>query len=618
MNVKIVTLCVACALLSARSSATVESEAHFLALVSEHENIVAIRCILNIMKKEIPCSTVVTLVYSNDDVDFLVETINNSECYTVIIRSFNDYNWLIKTSAYVIITENVEELAFGMSLITIDSFWNPRARIIAHAHNITYRDVDEVFNIFMKYRTYNVIFITNKETDAEVFTYFPFENGACGKKFNDAYFMTYCNDFTKIVNFFPNKYEGQMRNCNITVLVNDDMPNIIVKTIGNRTVIRGIEKYLLESMAKVEGLHLRYQITTPEQGVGVVLPNHTATGSLALLQNNEADIAAGGYILIQNRADVFDFIYGFNFASYNLYTAALDEPVWKELYIEFDIPTWALLLVSFAIIIVVTITVLNLAPKMRNSHSDLILKLWGFFYMGNSSGNLLKIIRLRLLMTCWIWFTFFIANFYTTALYSLITAYVEPVHHIGPDNLDSLPLKPCVSKSIRQLFQFAHNQTLAENEPIRNCCYANTALDTVASRTDLYTIAMTYSYVVREHQFIDDEGNRMLDAWSFSDDNILTIHLARGFPLRDRFQTLALQMYEGGFLQYYADYILHKSRSSVPSNPTIFRNIRLADLKNHYILLTMGSIASIICLIIEIYIHKRKANSDTVIISYRK
>lgn len=591
------------------SKASLMSEEHILSIANEHENTLAIDCILNIMKKEIPCSTVVTFVYSNDDVNYLIETIDKSLCYTVIVRSFNDYNWLLKTDAYVILTEDVEDLEEGMALITNDSFWNPRAHIIAHTHDIEYSELRNVFEVLVAYRTYDVIFITNKDNNAEVFTYYPFEEGCCGKSFDDARFISYCDNLSAVEDFFPDKLKDGMRNCTAKVLVIDDTPNIIIKTENNQTTIDGLDMLIIRNVAQHEGLNVEiveYEIRAPGHAFGVVLSNHTATGLLAALQANKADIAAGGYVLTKNRANVFDYLYGFNFANFNLYTAAQNEPIWKLLYKEFDDYTWLLLIVYFCAIIIIAIIILNLRPRILKSHSDLILKLWGFFFLSNSTGSLLKVRRLRLVLTCWIWFTFLISSFYSTALYSMITGFVKPILYIGPDNLDSLALKPCVSKHIRELFQFAYNHLLPENVPIQNCSFTESSLDTVASRPDLYSIEMSYSYVVREDRYIDDKGNKLLDVWGFSADNILTIFLARGYPLQRRFQSHAIRMYQAGFLQYHKNWFLHKTKTAVSNTPKVFRNVQLTDLTNHYIILAIGTVISTVCLIVEMCVHKRQ------------
>ncbi|KAL0893676.1 hypothetical protein ABMA27_013834 [Loxostege sticticalis] len=550
-------------------------------------------------KEKIPIFPAISIVYSDADVNYLIEGINNLESYSIIVRSFYNRNWLIDTDSYIMLTENVEELAAGMSQITLETFWDPRSKIVVHVNNLTKEEINKVFDIFLNHRTYNVILVTNSYNDADIYTYDPFENGYCGKQFNDAKLVTSCKSYKIIDQYFPKQNENRFRNCSAKVLVGQDIPNIIIKPETNQHV-DGVEHYLLQNIAKVEGVTLEFKIS--DIGFGVVLPNHTCTGLLAFLQNNEADIAASGFILIKNRADVFDFVYGYSFATLNVFTPALNTPVWEKLYKEFDYDIWILVFVYFVIITVISTVVLNLAPKLYDQHSGLLLQLWGFFYIGNSSVNLLKVKRLRLVLTCWIWFTFFISNFYTTALYSLVTAQVrQSQEDIKPENLQSLkPLKPCISSSIRTYFLFAFHYEFPENVPLAECDDVEKSLDAVANKKDLYAIEMTYSYELREDRYFDNDGNRELDAWKFSSDNTFTLYLSKGFPLTKKFQKLSQRMFESGLIEYYKNFIIYHTQSAFEEKANSFKKIKLAHFKNHYIVLIIGYVASSICLFLEI------------------
>ncbi|XP_063821560.1 uncharacterized protein LOC135071708 [Ostrinia nubilalis] len=362
---------------------------YFSAITEEIENnATAAKCISNIMEyKLLLHSAVVSFVHSHDDVDYLIEMINNLEYYSIAVRSFSNINLMIDTDIYVMVTENLRQLQFGMSQITYDSFWDPRAKIIVHINNLTIYEINEVFNTFLKYNTHDVILITKADNDhdnAKIFTYHPFEDGCCGRKFNDAILVTNCNDYESVEKYFPEKPKNRLRNCNAKVLIREDAPNIIIKDEKHI----GLEQYLLKTIAEVTGMTLEFKPTTI--ALGIVLPNRTATGLLKFLQNNEADIVAGGFILIKNRYDIFDCVYGYNFATLDVYTPDAEHAVWKKLYEEFDTETWILVILCFIVISIISTIVLRLTPKLYHSLSGLLLKLWGFFYLGNTNEHLLK------------------------------------------------------------------------------------------------------------------------------------------------------------------------------------------------------------------------------------
>ncbi|XP_075992883.1 uncharacterized protein LOC142987830 [Anticarsia gemmatalis] len=502
------------------------------------------------------------------------------------------------------LTENLLELWAGMLDLTRDVFWNPRAKFIVQINYLEDKEgIEELFKIMLKYKIYDVILLHSSEDDATIYTYHPFENNNCGKHFDKVVNLGTCENAENITNFFPNNIPDDLRNCTIKVVAVDDVPNFISKS-SNYTVygkfVPGLEQYVLDTIASREGFFIDYEIFEEDEiDNGIVLPNQTTTGLLNYIDRDKADVAAGGYVLMKNRVELFDYLYGFNYASYNLYTPVVRSHAWRRVYREFGLSTWLLIGAALVVVIIVSLILRNYLKDRTCS----ILNIWGYFF-GNANAGLSRNINFRMIIFCWSWFTFFISNFYNTALVSLISVHVhESPHSISAENFKSLPFKPCISENARMFFQFAYNQKFPEGEPIHNCTYTDGALQYVATTKKYYAIEMEYSYSLKEYEYMNDEGKHMLESWIFSSTNVIVIYLVRGFPFRDKFQKYATRMYEAGLIKTHLKTIHLRSYSVIKRHPKTFKTTSILDLSMHFCILISGQILSFICFLLEIWYH---------------
>lgn len=568
-----------------------------------NQNYSTVACINNILTKYFPCGTLTTFVNPNANVDELVKSTNEAEvCHRIIVRTFEDRDWFIWTNVYVITVEDLVGLWSGLLDLTRDVFWNPRAKFIVQVNNLVGEDkgVQLFLKILMICRIYNVVLLRIVKDDAVIYTYHPFDNHGCGKHFDKVITLGTCESAHNISNYFPNTIPNVMKNCTFKVVATDDVPNFISKA-SNYTVygkfVSGLEQYVLDTIAEREGFFLDYDIFGVDVTYGVVLPNRTATGLLNFVDNGKADIAAGGYILMKNRVELFDYLWGFNYAAYYLYTPAVTNHIWQRVYREFGLKTW--LLIAAAIFFAILVGMI--LKTLIHDETFSILYLWGYFF-GNAGRGLSKHKKFRQIIIWWAVFTFCISYFYNTALFSLITVHVhEKPQTLSVGNLKDLPYGPCISDNSRMLYQYAYNQDLPEGKAIHRCTSTDSSLKYVAETKKYYAIEMEYSYKLKEYQYLNDLGKPELDSYVFSSTNVIVMYLERGFPFVDKFQDYVHRMYEAGLIMNHLQTINLRRYSVLQRHPKPFTVTTLLDLRMHFGILFVGYILSFVCFLLEIW-----------------
>ncbi|PZC82782.1 hypothetical protein B5X24_HaOG200854 [Helicoverpa armigera] len=560
-------------------------------------------CINSILTKCFPCGSLTTFVNPNANMDQLIKTTNAENiCHSIIVRSFDDCDWYIWTNVYVITAPDLLAFWFGMLDLSRDLFWNPRAKFIIQVDYLgaNGEGIEDVFKIVIKHRMYNVVLLQNLKDDAVIYTYHPFENNSCGKRFDKIITLGKCENEDDIVDYFPNKIPSEMKNCTFNVVATDDVPNFISKS-SNYTVygkyVSGLEQFVLDTIAEREGSFVEYEVITGDATFGVVLPNRTTTGLLNYIDRNKADIAAGGFILMQNRVELFDYIWGFNYAAFYLYTPAAGNQVWRRVYREFGLRTWTLTGAALVLMIVVGLVI----KRLINDKSFSVLYIWGYFF-GNSNGGFSTHKKFKLLMLMWSFFAFCISSFYNTALVGLVSVHVqEQPHSLNVGNLKTLSYEPCISDNSRLFFQYAYNQTLPVGKDIHNCTNTDSSLELVASTKKYYAVEMEYSYKLKEYQYMDKQGKPKLESWLFSNTNVIVVYLVRGFPFIEKFQDYAHRLYESGLTLNHFKLISLRSYSVLQRHPKPFSVTKLLDLKMHFGILVAGWVLSFICFLLEIW-----------------
>lgn len=538
----------------------------------------AIECINLITKKHLPCGNLITLVSTSTFMNRLFELLSDDGCYCFITRSNQQQKWPIWSNSYVISLQNFTHFISSFKDISRDFSWNPKAHFIILVRHLEQPKFDQVFALLMKMQVYNVLLITeSEESKLKLITYNPFDNYACGQSFDDLIYIENCKD---VEIFKPNyKYlENKFRNCTITIAAIDNKPSVIINGsfIGNKNIV-GVEQKMLSNMAEKENITLNYLYTE------VLYYNST---------NNFIGLIVGGLPLMPQIMKIFDSIWGYNYDNFYI-SSKRNKNNWKK--VRFSYITWILIVVSYCLI--------HMGIKLVHRYyigrdTYLALTLWGYMF-NNTSSRLVRIKKLRVFVTIWIWLTFFITNFYNSASYKFSTSKHKTISGSDKDLTYVLSLKPCISNKIRVMYKFLYNETLPG--PWDTICKdTNAALDKVANSEKFYTIVMKDGYKMRKSKYFDKEGNEKIDVIRSPNDVMLAMYTRRGFPLHEKFQKYARYHAEAGLIQHYKAMIFHAYNIFHKHIGKQFHILNWRDLRCHFSMLFIGYIISSICFIVEI------------------
>lgn len=228
----------------------------------------------------------------------------------------------------------------------------------------------------------------------------------------------------------------------------------------------------------------------------------------------------------------------------------------------------------------------------------LALTLLGYMF-NNTSSRLIRIRKLRVFVTIWIWLTFFITNFHNSATYKFLTSEHKTISGPDKDLTYVLSLKPCISNKIRGMYKLIYNETLFGSWGTM-CKDTNAALDTVANSEEFYTIVMKDSYKMRKSKYFHKDGNEKIDVIPLPNDVMLAMYTRRGFPLHEKFQKYARYHAEASLIQQYKARIFHTYNIFHKHIGKQFHILNWSDLRRHFCILFIGYIISFICFIVEI------------------
>lgn len=505
--------------------------------------------------------------------------------------------------AYMILADTAEMFALNFYRLQRDKEWNPMARFYIIIKHIDV-PMQLVFKKLLAYHVNNVIVING---DLNIFTYFPFENGACGRRFDEVHMLSHCMA-SDLPDLFPNKLINGLKNCTFKVLATH-FPPYVVEGKGKK-VKPGLEQCALEMLAKIEKFNLTYEFSNIVDEFSTVNDDMEAIGPLRTLQNNTFDILSGGMFLIENRARPFTYLYG--------QTAYLDEirifvrvaeklAKWKIFYIEFDITVWIMIIASFIIYSAVCIVLMR-NDRFRDK-CTIILKLWDNLFL-HEGVKFHVSLPTKCVFIIWLWFTFLLNSYYQTSLTSLTTTLVNDYQVKTMEDLLKYNYKPCLSSVIKN-YMFS---TTVENRAETNetdCRSFLGALMVVNKGHKLYTISSLSTYESEQTKFINEEGKSSLYVFPTPLNKLLTsLFFYKGFPKSEKFLMHTLTMRETGLMdhclkQLFSFYNDKENKKQGGLNYETKYVVELNSLLIPYAILAIGVALSSFVFALEIIIHKK-------------
>lgn len=534
----------------------------------------SIECV-NYLIKTVKCGSHITVVVPHTDIKFIPTYM----CATFIVRTYDRNDWIINTDVYIIYRNNLDSSLWN---IRFDEMWNPRAKfIVVVSQEIGKYRLKWMFDEFLQYNILDVVVLTNVNDSQVIFTYYPVGNGNCGNKYEKIVELSSC--------VIKNPLHTDYKDCSINVIAYKNVSS-------TERYIKLLEQYILNLVAKSNDIRLKYRSSKID--FGSVLPNYTSTGMLQLLQNKNADVMTGGFLLDNSRRSVLDFMFAHNYVSVKLLLPCRKQHIWNIIFNTFKSESWLIILNTYIFMVLVA-TATSYIFKIKTYQLNMKL-LDNFFGHGNT---LFKVKQLRFLLILWIWYTSLITNFYQSSLYSQLTTITHRTR-LDDNNLSTLEregYKPCLTSLLKRDYRTTYNITLPGKNTLR-CHDAESVLKTMMTNDDYYTLVTEYDFY---HYYLNDSKSeaKNIHPWNYSPYFVYVIYTTRGFYLRDLFQKRIRRIFESGLLQHH--FRINFSNNTIKpitvhaATDRFYRVMNIADLRIPFMILFVGYTISFLIFAVE-------------------
>ncbi|CAG9581044.1 unnamed protein product [Danaus chrysippus] len=463
-------------------------------------------------------------------------------------------------------------------------------------------DLYNVFDILLRYNVIHVL-ILNNTVDPEIYTYNPFENFGCGRRYDRIIDLGKCSkSYTK--DLYPKKLTNGLRNCTFNVASTHWPPFSIKMPINSTNMMVGIEEYIIREISQLESFSINVTFIDNGEKFSTISENMSIDGPLSSLQNG-ADMVFGGMLLLEARTDMFEFIFlhllDQDSFVYLVKKARRVQP-WRNMYLVFQVDVWLSFFLVFLLYFL--IFVLFFRPKDK---SWVILKMLSFMFSSGKGirGSFFK----RSIFIAWVWCSYFFNNYYQST-FSSITTHPIMEHQIATvEDLVTYNLKPCVSDTISEYIK----ATLHDKQQYQTREQCKTYLDSIkfVSQSDYeyFTIVQFYKYLYYKLDYYNEYGEETmykLDKPIYSSLNC--IYFYKGFPFIDKLQMHALRLRENGMInahisRLYREFQIHYKFKSKDS--------RELEVLVPWRILGLGSCLSTLVFVGEILIKKFNDNNKS-------
>lgn len=514
--------------------------------LSDYDFQLSLSCIANITRQYLAESKSVlyTKHIMDSGIDVLLKNLHSMEIIT-----FNKKGKSIKPNlGYMVSGTSVPEfLVYNISYLISETNWNPYARFLVMFKSLRTEELRTVFDVFLQYRVYNIV-VLNGTSTAELYTYNPFENFACGRYYSRVIYYGKCSDITD--NIYPNKIVTGLRNCFYDVSVPHWPPWGLdpSKMNGDPSII-GLDQYIFHLMSEIEQFKYKFHFDYDPEAFSTVSENLSISGPMIRLAENLTDVMLGGLMLIPSRASYFTFVNG--------YVDYLDEirvivkkakqtPPWKDFYLGFTPTVWILLVL---ILLLYSVLVAILLKTKDKGHVILVL-LDGLLTHSSRFRSRQSVKRVVLV---WVLFAYWTNLFYTTSLMSLTTKPSMNYQISSEQAVMEHGLEPCINLVMGKYLLSEHNQgEILKNAEIgtKGCVKLIESVRTVTKSTRLFTIVLYSIYYVDRQQFYDEFGTHSVFSFTKPYAKVIyAFYFSKGFPMREKLHHLALRIREVGLTQ---------------------------------------------------------------------
>lgn len=501
-----------------------------------------IQCIISVLEKYFSDQNELTYVGMQDGRErILLKTIHTTTNFALVIR-LPAQRVDVPIFGYLIYAADVNDFIVDIRYLVNEPAWNPYAKFLIIIAILSDTDLEIIFNELLRHYVYNVLLV-NGTGDAQLYTYNPFENYACGKYYDKVTNYGQCLLATN--NLYPQKLVTGLKNCNFSASLAHNPPFTIDPSKTKNKKVLGTEEYIITLLGELEQFTVNFNYDYNGEMFTTAALNMTPLNPTKMLQRSEYDIIFGAIIVGTSRAEAFTYMSGYHDYSDELRFAVQSSPfvpLSEYVYLEFELGVWGLLVVTF--LIYSTIVFLLLRTKDRGEIMLLLLD------------NLLlhgRHIRTRQSVKCvlitWVLFAYLINTFYQTNLFSFTTHPSLDFQIADEEDIAYYELTPCISLELRK-FIISETDTYDDDFFLNEGCQTlGEAMDTVSSDDDVYTLIPNYFYLYNEAKYSDKWGRPLVYYFEKPYMKLLFgFFFYNGFPVTRGLKLNALRLRENGLI----------------------------------------------------------------------
>lgn len=503
-------------------------------------------CVGFIMKKYFIDAKVLTYINLDVEDDMLLAYANSLNILSIsITRTKTFTQTMMQTNrAYMIVARNVREITNRMESMSREGDWNPHARFLILIDTLQDINLDKIFNTLLYYHIYDVV-VANGTKTAELYTYNPFENYACGKYYVGLTEFGKCSN-VEATDLYPSKFETGLRNCVLTVSCPHWPPySIDPSKSDDKPYEMGTEQYIFHLMSQVEGFKYKFVYDYDPEMFSTVSSNMSVTGPMTMLQTNQTDVMLGGLVLTQYRARAFFYVHGHLDQVEELrimVKKASKTPVWKNFYLEFSPLVWSLLL-----LVSVIYAILFILLSRAKDKGQVVLVLLEYFFLHGP--KLRKGQTMNIMFISWVWFAYLMNCFYQSSLVSLTTMPSTEYQISDEQTMYAHNLTPCISQVMQRIMALEEVNTALNfnNGTDESCDTFLESIRTVSHSEDRFTTTLYTIYLYHKQLLYDDYGTSPVYTFLKPYTKVIyAFYFYKGFPLSERLHQLALQIRQTG------------------------------------------------------------------------
>ncbi|XP_072938879.1 uncharacterized protein [Epargyreus clarus] len=512
---------------------------------------------------------------------------------TILSRD-NRKNLRTSNLGYVIAAGTAFDFTRNFPVLMKEPRWNPYAHFLIIVKHLETIDLTSIFNVLLNNHVNNVIVIRGNN-DAHIYTYNPFDNYNCGKKYDEIIEFGKCLT-ARVSDFFPEKLVTGLRNCTFKATTAHWPPYAFDPKISGNSVI-GAEQYAMKIISDLEQFKVKYTKSISGEEFSTIADNMSALGNLYMLQEKKADFLFGGMLLLHFRADAFAFLAGHVpfIDDVRIFVKRADiVPYWKNVFLEFKTSVWILLIVTFIGYFVSVAAILRVKDK-----TTLFLVMIDLFFLHGSK----MISKSRGIFILWVFFAYLISTYYQSSLVSIITNPYKNYQISTNEDLIDYKLEPCLSTVIQKYIYVMQNLS-SELTYKDNCNGLLESIKSISQSHKKYTICVLSMYLYNKHLFYDEGGEELIYAFKRPLNSIIfSIYLNKGFPLLHKLEMYTIRLRENGLINKYIDQ-LYETRISKSINLTR-ATIHHSQVLFPWYILVVGSVVSTGIFLLEIFSKKK-------------